>query len=125
MNITLKRVASSKVGTFGVLIRDNIPLCVTLERPWNDNKTGDSCIPTGTYKCIQHNGTQFKGVWEITNVPNRTAILFHAGNTIKDTHGCVLVGSKFSPAGVSLSQAALDDLRHTLPGNFTLTIKEI
>jgi hypothetical protein len=30
------------------------------------------------------------------NVPGRNHILFHKGNTMEDTHGCILVGEEFS-----------------------------
>jgi hypothetical protein len=125
VNLTLKRVASSDRGTFGVLLNGSTPLCVTAERPWLNNQKDVSCVPVGVYKCVQHNGAKFKGVWQVTNVPNRDAILIHAGNNpIKETEGCILVGRSFSPFGVLSSQLALDDLRHALPAEFNLTIKE-
>jgi len=126
MELTLKRVASSDKGTFGVLLNGSTPLCVTAERPWHNNDKGVSCVPVGVYKCVPHNGAKFKGVWKLTDVPNRIAILIHAGNNpIKETEGCILVGKSFAPFGVLSSQVALDDLRHVLPAEFTLTIKEV
>lgn len=103
---------------------NGLPLCVTLEDPWNDNKKNVSCIPAGIYKCVRHNGTKYKGVWRLENVPDRSAILIHQGNTINDTEGCILVGQKFSPTGGILSSVlALNDLRDILPENFTINIK--
>ncbi len=124
-NLILKRISEDDNGTFGVLIHDNQPICCTVERPWLDNVDDTSCIPVGTYPCVPHNSDKFQNVWEVTGVKDRTAILIHAGNTINDTHGCVIVGRQFTPFGVALSQMALSDLRHILPSNFTLTIKEI
>lgn len=53
-------------------------------------------IPAGTYKCIPHGWgnepVHIRQVWEVTNVPGRTAILVHAGVTDRDTLGCILVG---------------------------------
>lgn len=128
MQITLNRVAQSQQGTFGVLVIDNKPVCVTCEDPWNNNQHGVSCIPAGVYECQKFNGDKFKNVWQIMNVPNREAILIHNGNDINDTHGCILVGQGFfqyegMPA-VSNSRATLELLRSTLPDTFTLTIKE-
>lgn len=124
--INLKRVSYHSQGTFGVLLKDGIPLCVTLEDPNNSNKQGVSCIPTGTYEVSKHNGYKYQNVWIVENVPNREAILIHNGNTIKDTQGCILVGSLFGylwdlPAIID-SQKALNKLRKTLPDNFILTI---
>lgn len=122
----LHRTSKSDQGTFGVFSCDGRPLCTTCEDPWNDNKTGESCIPVGTYKCQKHNGKRYQGVWEVCDVPGRSAILIHAGNTIKDTRGCILVGRSFSTLGgvpsVTNSIATLEMLREVLPDSFTLTI---
>lgn len=124
--ITLHRLRSSDQGTFGVLIKDGHPLCVTCEDPWNDNERNNSCVPTGVYQCHKHTGTRFSNVWELQNVPGRSAILIHSGNNINDTHGCILVGNGFSKLdglpSITDSLATLNKLRSTLPDNFTLTI---
>ncbi len=124
--ITLHRVASTDKGTFGVLVRDGIPLCVTCEDPDNNNAKNISCIPKGIYRCKPFSGTRFKNVWEITKVPNRTTVLIHEGNTINNTEGCILVGEGFTtmkglPA-VFNSVATLNRLRRTLPSEFELEI---
>jgi hypothetical protein len=127
MKLLLTRCVSSDKGTFGVLSLDNEPLCVTCEDPWNDNKRQVSCIPTGTYECKKFSGLRFKDVWELLNVPGRSAILIHAGNTIDDTHGCILVGRSFSHMGklpsVMQSREALNELRLKLPDTFTLEVR--
>lgn len=95
IEIKLIRVCSSESGTFGVMMIDDMPLCVTCEDPWRENERNISCIPKGVYSCVPHNGGRFKNVWEIKNVPGRDAVLIHNGNTIKDTEGCILVGKGF------------------------------
>ena len=45
--LKLVRVTTGMDGTFGVLIKDGVPLCVTLELPWRDNERSISCIPEG------------------------------------------------------------------------------
>lgn len=123
MDITLKRLTLNSISpTYGVLFNQSTPLCLTLERPWLNDQTDVSCIPAGTYQCIPHNTPAKPDCWEITGVPGRSAILFHAGNTIADSEGCILVGTQFSWNGVGLSQVALNALRQTLPANFTLEI---
>lgn len=125
--IELKRVSSTEKGTFGVLLKDKIPLCVTCEDPWKDNQKQISCIPEGTYKVIPHSGEKFKDVWEVTGVKDRSAILIHQGNTVLDTHGCILVGSSFtsfgSLPGIGGSRDALNFLREILPKSFTLEVR--
>lgn len=127
MTAILTRAPSSDKGTFGILCLGNIPLCVTCEDPWNDNKPNISCIPAGHYQCTKFNGARFSDVWEILNVPKRSAILIHNGNTIADTHGCVLVGSSFGALdgmpGVMDSVKTLTMLRHVLPDMFDLIIR--
>ena len=70
----------------------------TLELPWRDNARGVSSIPDGWYEIerrvsslttVQRHGGW---TWEVKNVPGRSGILFHAGNTTRDTRGCILIG---------------------------------
>jgi len=123
VNITLRRITFNTTGpTYGVLLNQDIPLCLTLERPWGNNAPDLSCIPPGTYPCIPHNTPEKPNCWEVTQVPNRSAILFHAGNTVADSLGCILVGTEFFPGGIGQSQDALNYLRKTLPQNFTLNV---
>jgi hypothetical protein len=121
--IELIRVAQSDKGTFGVLVKEGIPICVTCEDPWNDNKVGISCIPEGAYSVLPHSGEKYKNVWRLREVPGRSDILIHNGNSIADTRGCILVGKGFSWASITNSRETLDYLRGVLPGNFTLQIK--
>jgi hypothetical protein len=91
----LKRVAANEYGTFGVLINNNVPFAVTLERPWNNNQRNISCIPTGRYVCKRVQSPKFGNTFEITNVTGRSHILFHKGNLDDDTHGCILIGEEY------------------------------
>ena len=79
------------LGMFSVLGESHPPL-YTLEEPWKNNAPNVSCIPAGKYICRPHTGARFKGVWQVMDVPGRSAILIHAGNTTDDIEGCILVG---------------------------------
>lgn len=125
MEIVLKRVGSCRFGTFGVLLKDGMPLCVTLEDLWKLNQPNISCIPPGTYQCNKFNGVKFKDVWILKNIPDRSYILIHSGNTSDDTHGCILVGDSYSDNGIGGSKSALKKLQRTLPDIFNLTIIEV
>ena len=92
----LRRIAQNGLYTFGVLIDQGAPFAVTLELSWNDNQTDISCIPSGFYVCKRVQSPKFGNTFEIMNVINRKNILFHWGNKVKDTQGCVLVGEEFA-----------------------------
>lgn len=92
--LTLKRFSSTDRGTFGVLLDESgYPIADTVERPWKNNENEVSCIPIGEYVCkVRWSETFKRNVYEILNVPNRTDILLHPGNTMMDVKGCILLG---------------------------------
>lgn len=126
-NYTLQRLSQSEEGTFGVLLDEsgNI-ICHTCVLPPDDNIPDRSCIDAGTYTVIPHNGEEWKNVWEVSNVPGRSGILIHSGNTILDSKGCIIVGTiqgwLETQMAVLNSLAALNSLRNTLPSTFQLVI---
>ena len=99
--VTIIRVKSffSDQGTFGHLVVNDFT-CRTLELPWRDNTPTLSCIPLGEYYCVFIKSPKFGWTYSITNVLNRSHILFHSGNyagDIKkgfrtDSWGCILLG---------------------------------
>ncbi|GAG09917.1 unnamed protein product, partial [marine sediment metagenome] len=96
-NFKLIRISHTTNATFGVLLEEDIPFCVTLERPWLGNIKSISCIPEGFYTFIRIESPKFGDTFKAENVPNRSHILFHKGNLSDDTHGCILVGEQFEP----------------------------
>lgn len=96
ITLDLIRVGTSARGTFGVIRHGQVPFVLTLERPWEDNKQEVSCIPAGRYRCRRIRSPRFGNTFEVCEVPGRMHVLFHAGNTLEDTHGCILVGEEFS-----------------------------
>lgn len=84
--------------TLGVMVGDdNFPIGVTLEEPYKDNQKSISCIPAGMYKATRRQFTPKHTfpVYELVDVPNRTNIQIHPGNTVKDIEGCILIGTSF------------------------------
>lgn len=94
--LTLKTVGQSWRGTFGVLVNAQVPFALTMEQPWDENKTDVSCIPAGRYTCRRVDSPHFGNTFEITEVAGRSHVLFHKGNTLADTRGCILVGEEFA-----------------------------
>jgi len=121
--LILQRGRQDLFGTHGVLIYGGRYVCFTLEEPWKDNARKVSCIPEGTYQVVKHTGAKFKDVWRLLDVPGRDAILIHAGNTIKDTEGCILVGLQSMKGGVAQSREAIALLRSILPSTFNLEVR--
>ena len=90
-------------GTNGQLECDGKMLCNTIELPWKNNQKRVSCIPEGKYILKKRYSKKFKWHIEITDVKDRSAILFHpANNALKELNGCVAPVTKISGAGVGL-----------------------
>ena len=105
--VILKRAFSNDKVTLGMISVDGLehdPI-YTLENPIRETSK-DSRIPYGIYNCIPYSGTKYKNVYLVEDVPGRTAILFHWGNTEKDTEGCILVGLRTGK--ISGQDAVLD-----------------
>jgi hypothetical protein len=95
IEVTLKRIAYLEGETLGVLLVNGVPFCVTLEDPWRDNEKNVSCIPTGKYTCSKYISGKFGETYIVDNVAGRSGILFHSGNTNRDTQGCILLGRQY------------------------------
>lgn len=109
----LIRMAYTREGTFGVLLEEDNPFCLTLERQWADNQPGESCIPVGEYTCRRRLSPKFGVTFEVMDVPGRTNILFHKGNLKEDSHGCIILGEQYEPlngqSGVVASGKAMEE----------------
>ena len=130
-DMKLIRVASNQTAVYGVLLQGDIPFAVTVERPWLDNRKGESCIPAGEYQCKRVNSPKFGNTFEVTGVPGRDAILFHRGNLADDSHGCILVGEQFNAVlgrpGITASKEGFGEFLTitSLTDSFLLEIVEV
>ena len=123
VKLTLQRVTFSPDSpTYGVLLSQGIPLCVTLERPWLENKTDVSCIPPGTYRMTHFNSPSKGKVFLLHDVPGRSMIEMHIANRVSELAGCVAVGRAFFFGGITTSKQTLDYLLELLPEENTLEI---
>ena len=72
------------------------------ERPWAQNRIGESCIKAGTYLVVPHTSkTKNKKlggkVFLLSDTSPRSAIYWHIGNfPLLDSQGCLLPGSGWS-----------------------------
>ena len=100
--------------------------CWTVERPWLDNAVNVSCVPDGVYTMERHDSPKFgPDVWELQNVPERSYILIHAGNTSKDVTGCIALGEgvRAGGDGVTSPRKALAEFEKLTNGIESLEIK--
>jgi hypothetical protein len=96
MKLFLQRESKSEHDTIGSMSIDGVYFCKTLEPAQHDHKIkGVTRIPAGTYRLEMHMSPMLGRVTpQLINVPGFEHILIHNGNTFKDTHGCILIGSK-------------------------------
>lgn len=130
-SVRIYRVEESYRGTFGVLTICDHAFCVTLEPPDECNRRNISNIPDSQYMCKRIESPQFGETFEIINVPGRSHVLFHAGNFVGDTRGCVILAQHF---GKLYGKRAVLNSGKTFEkfvegfkdiNQFSLTIKEV
>jgi hypothetical protein len=137
MELILKRIAKRKTYTIGRLyIREQVMdeylpgnedryFCDTLEPTWRDYEhgaykvKGRSAIPEGRYAVVISWSPKFKQWLPILlGDPdfNRKwqGIRIHAGNTAKDTEGCILVGQNREVGKVLDSRKWLYELKQKI-----------
>jgi hypothetical protein len=112
INLLLLRDTFSKNSTIGELFLNGERMCDTLENPYINNEKRISCIPEGEYKVrirvARESGSRDYVHLLVQDVPNREYILFHRGNSPKDTSGCILVGLGSKQDYVQNSTLAMD-----------------
>ena len=114
MRLLLTRYLDGSDRTFGTLwlqessiIPDDTKLrmvlteiCDTMEPRRRDlsrekKVKGSTAIPSGTYEIKFSPSAKFNRIMPyLVNVPLFEGIMFHPGNTLKDTAGCILVGER-------------------------------
>ena len=133
MNVKINRIFSSEFQTLGILtIYDdhNFPFweCRTLELPDLGNKNRISCIPEGEYEIVKRNSAKYGDHFHILDVPNRSYILIHSANYVRQLLGCIAVGLSHTDIDgdglrdVTRSKSTMKDLNRILPDKFKLEI---
>ena len=112
MELILTRVCKNKDYTEGRIEIDGTPFCDTLEPTWRDvgwghrgrKVEGRTAIPEGRYPVVITRSPRF-GEWLplLLHVPLFEGIRIHAGNSVHDTAGCILVGCRQKPGLIPVS----------------------
>jgi len=112
VNLLILRDTFTDISTIGNLYLDGEWLCDTLENPYLDNQRNISCIPEGKYKVrlrtARESATKEYLHLLVQDVPDRSLVLFHTGNSAKDTRGCILVGIGTEQDFVKNSRLAME-----------------
>ena len=112
INLLILRDTFTDKSTIGELFLNSEFMCDTLENPYINNERNISCIPEGEYKVrirvARESATRDYLHLLVQDVPNRDHILFHRGNSSKDTRGCILVGRGSQQDVVHNSTLAMD-----------------
>lgn len=128
MELNVKRIARKDGYTIGRLFINNEYFCDTLEdadRGLKDTMQvneilakkvkAQTAIPTGKYDVILTFSPRFKRVLPLLlSVKGYEGVRVHAGNTNKDTEGCLLVGENKVKGQVINSRATLEKLMSIL-----------
>ena len=112
INLLLIRDTFTEESTVGELFLNGERICDTLENPYLDNQRNISCIPEGEYpvriRLPRESAIRDYMHLLVKDVKDRDYILFHIGNTAKDTSGCILVGLGTEQDVVHNSVLAMD-----------------
>ena len=108
MNNVLQRLINTEMGMFGVwkAYEDSTLVfeCVTVEKPWEDNKPFVSCIPSGVYTFDKHDSLKHPDCYAMIGETvshyedaekARYSCLIHTANLERHVVGCIGLGRKF------------------------------
>lgn len=126
MNCTLRRNQYGLYGVFGQLLNDkDMFFAVTLEKSILNKGSYQAVIPLGIYTCIRRLSPHFGyDLFTLENVPGHNFIEIHCGNTVKDTEGCILLGSSIGAGSILDSKYAFEKFMQIQTGvdRFQLTV---
>ena len=133
MKLVLIRHARRADYTIGRLEDENgMKISDTLEPTWRDYKGGElkiptkSAIPEGSYRVVVTKSQRFgKYLPLLVGVPGFEGVRIHAGNTSRDTEGCILAGQNLQVGKVLWSRISLERLMKLIENEkeIYLTIK--
>ena len=86
----IQRLKSPSDRTNGIVTLPDGTEYTSLERPWLDNQTSISCIPSGHYKFKRDTHGRFQW-FRVLDVTGRTHIEMHLGTRPSHSEGCILL----------------------------------
>lgn len=131
--LTLIRYKRTDLETLGKIVLPTKEVIYTLERGWNGNAIGSSCIPAGSYSCRKTWSPRFsRQLYLLSDTSPREGIRIHAANWAHQLEGCIApclrIDGPTKPGGESTgvsSSIALYKLETAVDGlKFILDIVE-
>lgn len=117
MNIKVERFYFGDEYTIGKLFVDGKYLCNTMEP--SVTAVSYPAVAVGTYQINLVWSPKFGRYMLRLEVPRRSGILIHAGNTSDDTSGCVLLGENESVGYLYNSRKYVEFLRSKVIENMS------
>lgn len=118
--LKIRHVSVIDQGAFGVMLFDDIPFAITLERTYKEGSNQVTKIPQGIHRCTKsfYNKGGYP-TFEI-HIPGHSRILFHKANKEEELDGCVAIGEEFGvldgkPA-ILRSGAGFDEFMRKMSG---------
>ncbi len=115
--VVIRDTFGSNYTTSQVFV-DGVKECVALEDKVREVEgqsvyqwkiAAETAMPRGVYKVIIDHSNRFdRDLPLLINVPGFDGVRIHPGNTDKDTHGCLLVGTERNGDFISESRKAFD-----------------
>lgn len=113
MELTLQRTWHKNLYIIGRLYVNNTLLCNTLEP--SRTRLPYPAIPEGRYEVKVQWSRKFSAHRPfLQDVPRRSGIMIHEGNSVKDTLGCILLGDNTMKGMVLNSRLRCRQLRDAL-----------
>lgn len=102
----------------------------TVELPWKDNQRNISCIPPGKYPGELRTSEKYGLHVHIKEVPDRSYILIHPANFVRQLRGCIAPGKSHTDIDgdgyrdVISSRDTVSKIVAALPRKFDVIIEE-
>lgn len=123
MELRLTTTSTDAISTQGMLDIEGLFECYTLELPYTDGAPGGA-IPAGRFRIEAQPSPHFMSLAAAGDnffaqfaekmphiiIPTRTLIMFHPGDFVRNTEGCVLIGQQRGVDVIGSSRPAFRDL---------------
>lgn len=128
MRLNQTRLYQRGEGTYSILTVPTLRPMWVMERKWRENTPDVSCVPTGFYSLVPHDGEKYKDTWALVGatvshrkepgIP-RSFCVAHWEDDPKFLEGCLSMAYQLGPDGrlYDSGRNALTDAKCILAAN--------